>query len=268
MLNDENVSLPELPLFDGVGLSNIVVTCDEVVSVLKALPIGKAMGPDGINNCILRELAHELSSPLCSLFKQSLVLGIVPDIRKEAHVCPIPKGGDRTTVSNYRPISLLSNINKVLERIVFKNLYNHFLENDILIPLQSGFISGDSTVNQLLFLYNTSCKVLDAVKEVRVIFCDISKAFDPVWHAVLIHKLRAAGISGNLLDWFTKYLFKRRQRVVLPGVEPLWTFIKAGVPQGSILGPLLFLLFINDIMNEIHANIRLFADDTSLYLIV
>ena len=173
MLNDENVSLPELPLFDGVGLSNIVVTCDEVESVRKALPIGKATGPDGINNCILRELAHELSPPLCSLFNQSLILGIVPDIWKEAHVCPVPKGGDRTAVLYYRPISLLSSINKVLERIVFKHLYNHFLENDILTPLQSGFIPGDSTVNQLLFLYNAFCKALDAGKEVRVIFCDI-----------------------------------------------------------------------------------------------
>ena len=99
MLNDENVSLLELPLFDGVGISSIVVTCDEVESVLKALPIGKATGPDGINNCILRDLAHELSPPRCSLFNQSLILGIVPDIWKEAHVCPIPKGGDRTAVS-------------------------------------------------------------------------------------------------------------------------------------------------------------------------
>ena len=106
--------------------------------------------------------------------------------------------------------------------------------------------------------------------EAQVIFCDISKAFDRVWHAGLIHKLRAAGISVNLLDWFTNYmyLFKRRQRVVLPGVESLWTFIKTGAPQGSILGPFLFLLFINAILNEIHANIRLFTDDTSLYLIV
>ena len=132
----------------------------------------------------------------------------------------------------------------------------------------AGFIAGNSTVNQLLFLYNTFYKALDAGKEVRVIFCDISKAFDRVWHAGLIHKLRAAGISGNLLDWFTNYLFKRRQRVVLPGVESLKIFIKAGVPQGSILGPLLFLLFINNIVNKIHANIRLFADDTNLYPIV
>ena len=148
-------------------------------------------------------------------------------------MCPIPKGGDRTAVSNFRPISSLSNINKVLERIAFKYLYNHFLENDILTPLQSGFTLGDSTVNQLLFLYNAFCKSLDAGKEIQVIFYDISKAFDRVWHAGLIHKLRAAGISGNLLDWLTNYIFKRRQRVVLPGVDSLWTFIKASVPQGS-----------------------------------
>ena len=122
-------------------------------------------------------------------------------------MCPIPKGCDRTAI--YRPISLLSNIDKVLERIVFKHLYNHFLENDILTPLQSGFIPGDSTVDQLLFLYNAVCKALDAGKEVRVIFCDIGKAFDRVRHAGLIHKLRAVGISGNLLDWFTNYLFER-----------------------------------------------------------
>ena len=157
MLNDGNVSLPELPLFDGVGLSNIFVTSDGVESVLKALPIGKATDPGGINNCVLRELAHELSSPLFSLFNQSLSVGIVPDIWKEAHMCPIPKGGDKKAVSNYRPISLLSNINKVLERIiVFKHLYYtcvHFLENDILTPLQSGFIPG-------VFLVSSWCLVM------------------------------------------------------------------------------------------------------------
>ena len=127
MLYDKKASLPELPLFIGVGLSNVVVTSDNVESVLKALPIGKATGTDGINNFMLRELAHELSSPFCSLFNQSLSLGIIPGIWKETHVCPIPKSGDKTVVSNSCPVSLLSNINKVLKRIVFKHLYNHFL---------------------------------------------------------------------------------------------------------------------------------------------
>ena len=134
--------------------------------------------------------------------------------------------------------------------------------------MQSGFIPGDSTVNQLTYLYNTFCQALDSGKEVRVVFCDVSKAFDRVWHEGLLLKLEAAGITGNLLTWFRSYLTDRRQRVVLPGVQSNWNNIRAGAPQGSILGPLLFLLFINDIVVDIGSNIRLFADDTSLYMVV
>ena len=152
--------------------------------------------------------------------------------------------------------------------MVFKHLYNHLNENNILSPLQSGFIPGDSTTNQLTYLYNFLTQALDSEKEVRVVFCDISKAFDRVWHEGLLLKLEAAGISGNLLRWFRSYLTNRKQRVVLPGAESEWTYIRAGVPQGSILGPLLLLLFINDIVAEIGCNIRLFADDTSLFITV
>ena len=128
---------------------------------------------------------------------------------------------------------------------------------------------GDSTVNQLTDLYNTFCHALDKGKEVRAIFCDISKAFDRVWHKGLLYKLSSNGISGPLLQWFTDYLSNRKQRFFfLPGSASNWTAIKAGVPQGSILGPLLFLVYINDIVENIHSSIRLFADDTSLYIIV
>ena len=151
---------------------------------------------------------------------------------------------------------------------MFKHLYNHLQENQILSSLQSGFIPGDSTVNQLTFLYNTFSQSLDSGKEVRVVFCDISKAFDRVWHEGLLLKLKAAGIKDSLLAWFRSYLSNRKQRVVLPGAESKWNEIRAGVPQGSILGPLLFLLFINDIVKDIGCNIRLFADDTSLFLVV
>ena len=102
----------------------------------------------------------------------------------------------------------------------------------------------------------------------RAVFCDISKAFDRVWHKGLLYKLRRIGISGSLLSWFANYLKGRRQRVVLPGVSSNWSSINAGVPQGSILGPLLFLIYINDIVENINSSIRLFADDTSLYIIV
>ena len=171
-------------------------------------------------------------------------------------------------VSNYRPISLLNSVAKLFEKLVFKYLYNHLQDNNMLSSLQSGFIPGDSTVNQLVYLYHIFTEALDAGKEVRTVFCDISKAFDRVWHEGLIYKLKAAGVSGDVLRWFQSYLSGRRQRVVLPGSLSEWVYIKAGVPQGSILGPLLFLLYINDIVKNIGSNIRLFADDTSLFIIV
>ena len=117
-------------------------------------------------------------------------------------------------------------------------------------------------------MYNTFCHALDEGKEVRVVFCDISKAFDRVWHRGLLAKLYHYGITGNLHNWFDSYLSNRFQRVTTPGGCSEWVEIKAGVPQGSILGPFLFLLYINDIVHEIHSNIRLFADDTTIYIIV
>ena len=221
-----------------------------------------------MNNRVLRELATELSVPFCSLFNRSLQIGAFPENWKRSHVTPIAKGGERSSPSNYRPISLLCTPEKRFERVVFKHIYTHFHENHILTSLQSGFIPGDSTVNQLTFLYNTFSQALDTEKEVRVVFCDVSKAFDRVWHEGLLLKLEAAGIRGSLLSWLRSYLSDRKQRVVLPGAESKWNKIRAGVPQGSILGPLLFLLFINDIVKDIGCNIRLFADDTSLFLVV
>ena len=269
ILDDTNAILPDLPLIHlHSELTSIVLTPLEVKSILKSLPIGKASGPNGLSNRILRELASEVSIPYCCLFNQSLSTGIVPTQYKEANVCPIPKKGDLSLVSNHRPISLLNSEDKLFERLVFKYLFNHLRDNNLLSSLQSGFIPGDSSVNQLTFLYNTFCKAIDSGKEVRAVFCDISKGFDRVWHAGLIYKLRAAGVTGEVLAWFKSFLSNRRQRVVLPGANSDWVFIRAGVPQGSILGPLLFLLYINDIVLDIKSNIRLFADDTSLFIIV
>ena len=192
----------------------------------------------------------------------------MPASYKEANVCPIHKKRDSSNVCNYRPVSLLNSENKVLERLIFKNLYNHLLDNNFMSSFQSGFIPGDSTENQLTFLYHIFCEALDAGKEVRAVFCDISKAFHRVWHTGLLYKLRAAGVTGNLLQWFKNYLSDPKQRVVLPGISSAWNFIKAGVPQGSILGPFLFLVYIYDIVTDIGSNIRLFADDTSHYIVV
>lgn len=269
ILNDQNAMLPRItPYTFASRLSNLVLTPNEVRSVLQTLAVGKASGPNGLNNRVLKELANEISEPLCSLFNYSLNLGSFPKPWKDANLSPIPKQGDLSLLTNHRPVSLLNSESKVFERLVFKHLFNHLRDNDILTSLQSGFIPGDSTVNQLTFLYNTFCRALDEGKEIRVVFCDIKKAFDRVWHAGLLRKLTACGISDSLHDWFKDYLSNRRQRVVFPGVNSEWAYTKAGVPQGSVLGPLLFLIYINDIVEDIHSNIRLFADDTSLYIIV
>ena len=267
--DDRDAPLPAiLPTTLESELYTIVLTTDEVESVLKILPVGKATGPNGLSKRILRELSHELSNPYCSLFNQSLDTGDVPSSYKEANVCPVPKKGDLSIVSNYRPISLLNSEDKVIERLIFKHLYNHLHDNNILSTLQSGFIPGDSTVNQLTFLYNVFCQALDSGKEVRAVFCDISKAFDRVWHAGLLLKLQAAGVTGKVLAWFTSYLSDRRQRVVIPGGTSDWTSIYAGGSSGVNSWPLLFLVYINNIVVDIGSHIRLFADDTSLYIFV
>ncbi|MCG8049353.1 MAG: reverse transcriptase domain-containing protein [Candidatus Thiodiazotropha endolucinida] len=269
VLNEDGAKLPNiLPTAVKTELRSIILTPHEVENILKLLPIGKASGPNDLNNRILRELSSELSYPYCCLFNQSLRTGSVPKFYKDANVCPVPKKGDPSLVSNYRPISLLNSEDKLLEKLIFKYLYNHLRDNQLLSSLQSGFIPGDSTVNQLTYIYNMFCQALDSGKEVRAVFCDISKAFDRVWHAGLLLKLQAAGVTGEILNWFRSYLGDRRQRVVTPGIVSDWTCIHAGVPQGSILGPLLFLLYINDIVEDIDSNIRLFADDTSLFIIV
>ena len=268
LLDDSQASLPQTMTTPTYNLDSLSITPEEVEQTLKSLPLGKAAGHDLINNRLLKELAQPLSFPLCDLFNFSLSSGKVPKIWKQANVSPIHKKNDPSDVSNYRPISLLSTVGKVLEKIVHKYVFNFFRDNNVITTLQSGFVPGDSTVNQLIDIYNTFCKALDEGKEVRAVFCDISKAFDRVWHKGLLFKLKSAGVTGSLLTWFSDYLNDRKQRVVLPGVSSSLTSVKAGVPQGSILGPLLFLLYINDIVEDINSSIRLFADDTSLYIIV
>ena len=131
--------------------------------------------------------------------------------------------------------------------------------NQLLTPLQSGFREGDSTTNQLLHTYHTICEAGDKGKEIRAVFCDISKAFDRFWHKGLLYKLRCMACSNCIVNWFASYLSKRRQRVAINGQSSDWVYILAGVPQGSILGPLLFLIYINDIVKHIGCSIRLFC---------
>ena len=159
-------------------------------------------------------------------------------------------------------------MSKIVEKIVYIRLYNFLSEIGFLYPLQSGFRPGDSTVNQLMYFVHRIYYALEEGKEVRMVFLDISKAFDKVWHKGLLYKLELIGIRDPLLGWFRSYLSGRKQRVVIEGQSSNWQSINSGVPQGSVLGPLLLLIYINDITENLQSDCFLYADDTSIFDIV
>ena len=267
LLDTSNASIPENVLFFDAGLSEIYVTLDDVIDQIKSLDTSKSYGPDLISPKLLKEGGIPLAQSICDLFNMSLRLCKVPQQWKMANIVPIHKKDEKNNVENYRPVSLLSTVGKVMERVIFKYTYNFFRDNFVISVNQSGFLPGKSTVTQLLEVYNEFCKAVDEGKEIRVIFLDISKAFDRVWHEGLLFKLKRCGIHGKLLDWFKDYLKDRLQRVVINGQFSEWVKILAGVPQGSVLGPLLFLIYIDDIVHAVtFSKIRLFADDTCLFL--
>ena len=195
---------------------------------------------------------------------------VYPELSKYANDSPIHKKSDKQLVNNYRPISLLPICAKIFEKLLFANIYNHLVTNNLITSNQSGFRPGDSTTNQLLHLVHLIHSSFDHKDshEVRSVFLDISKAFDKVWHEGLLFKLEQNGISGSLLKLMSSYLSKRKQRVVINGFASDFGEIKSGVPQGSVLGPLLFLVYINDLEEGIKSKVKFYADDTSLFSIV
>ena len=202
------------------------------------------------------------------IFKQCIETGVFPSEWKKANIVPIHKKGDKQTLENYRPVSLLPICGKILEGLMFNEMFNFFIENKLISLNQSSFKPGDSCINQLLSITHEIYESFDVGLEVRSVFLDISKAFDKVWHDGIIYKLTQNGISGNLLNLLEDFLKERKQRVVLNGQVSTWKNINAGVPQGSILGPLLFLIYINDLTEGLTTNVKLFADDTSLFSVV
>ncbi len=257
--------LPQFEYLTEQRLDSMAVTPNEVQKVLKSLNVSKATGPDNIGNFALKICADAIALPLAQLFNHSLQVNKFPSKWKFSHVVPVHKNKSRNDKCNYRPISLLCNISKVMERLVHDKLYSYLTSNSFLTPLNSGFRKQDSAVNQLVALNDSICKSLDQKHDVRAVFLDLSKAFDRVWHRGLLFKLRQLGITGPILSWLESYLSDRHQRVVIDGQSSEWIKTESGVPQGSILGPLLFLVFVNDLVKDIQTNIRLFADDTSLF---
>ena len=208
--------------------------------------------------------------PLQIIFQNILVTSTFPDVWKLANVVPIFKKGNKQLINNYRPISLLPISGKSFEKITFNNLYSYLDTNNLITKNQSGFRPGDSTTNQLLYLVNEIQQAFGDPRslEVRAVFLDISKAFDKVWHDGLIYKLEQNGVTGTLLKFIQHYLKNRKQRVVLNGSNSTYSTVESDVPQGSVLGPLLLLVYINDLERNIKSNIKFFADDTMLFSIV
>ena len=181
---------------------------------------------------------------------------------------PVHKKGDKQIIKNYRRISLLPIVGKIFERLLYDRMFEFFIAHNLISKNQSDFRPGDSCINQLLSIIHEIYQSFDDNLEVRAVFLDISKAFDKVWHKGLIFKLKQNGISDKILNIITYFLSFRKQRVVLNGKASPWVSIEAGVPQGSMLGQLLFLTYINDLSDDLSTNAKLFADDTSLSSIV
>ena len=238
----------------------------EIINITKALNSSKSQGHDRISTSLLKQIIHFIVAPLVHIFNLSISLGKCPNLLKVAKVTPVYKKDDPREISNYRPISILSSISKILEKIVYNRLYDFLNKNKLLNPNQYGFRKNHSTDLALVHIFDKITNAMANKENVIGLFLDLSKAFDTLNHAILIRKLHSYGIRGQALSWFKDYLFNRQQYVTFNGTDSTHLSIKCGVPQGSILGPLLFLLYVNDIVNASSLlSFVLFADDTNIF---
>ena len=252
---------------DAPEIDNLNISTKGVHKLLINLKPFKATGPDGLPPFILKELAYELAPTFKLLFEASLCQGTLPTDWKSAFVTPIFKKGDPLLASNYRPVSLTSVPSKVMEHIVSSHIMKHLENHGILCDNQHGFRKFRSCESQLIATVEDIAKNLDNGNQTDMILLDFSKAFDKVNHTSLLAKLKHYGIQGQIHSWISCFLKERTQQVLLEGVSSSSSTVLSGVPQGTVLGPLLFLIYINDLPKFISpgTQLKLFADDSAIY---
>ena len=246
-------------------MNDTTITEAGVRKLISNLKIHKAMGPDDIGPRVLRELVDVTAPILTSIFRKSYETGKLPSDWKQANVSPIFKKSD---AANYRPISLTCISCKLMEHIITSQIMKHARDHDILYTLQHGFRDKRSCETQLLEFASDISSTMQRGKQVDVLIMDFSKAFDKVGHKRLVRKLEYYGVGGKTNRWIQNFLTDRKQRVVVDGESSDELSVSSGVPQGSVLGPCLFLYYINDMPDNISSTVRLFADDTIMYLAI
>ena len=266
-LDDSGISFPVFLSRTNLKLHNISVTPTMVKKVITNLDSSKTSGPGCIPVVVLKNCEPELSYILAKLFNKCLKESCFPDCWKVSLVVPVFKNvGESSTAKNYHPVSLLSvAVSKVFEKLVNNRIVDHLEKYGLFSDFQYGFRSSRSTADLLTIVSDRIARAFNRSGATQAVALDISKDFDRVWHAGLLHKLKSYGISGQIFGLISSFLSNRRLRVVLDGKSSQEYPLNAGVPQGSILGPTLFLLYINDLPDDVICNIAIYADDTTLY---